>query len=251
MGNKLAKIEEASEFVALAPMTLDDDLFSPEEMKESMGKAPINLGDLERIKVPSGGGVAWEIINEEGEPDVVKSFDAVIVVAEDIRRFYKDKYDGSKVPPDCVSFDLINGIKGDDCPPEVTGICATCPKNQWGSAINDKGQPTKGKACQERKEMLLYREQDMLPVVLSAPSSSLKTLNPYIKTLPSKRLVFWGVVTRFALKKDKTSEGIEYSLIQPSVVRALTPDEVAAVRALREQFTPAMQETAASAPSDE
>lgn len=253
MAKESAIVPQTSNFVALAPVEnlASDGMFSPEELRQSVGTAPPSLGDLQKIKMPAGGSLAWELLDENGEEVAEKSFDAVIVAAQDTRVYYEKKYSGGNEPPSCVSLDMVHGIPDDEAPESITRECATCPMNQWGSAIDEAGNPTAGKACKERKQMLLFRPHDLMPVLLSAPTSSVKSVQSYIRRLPSQGTLYWGVVTRFTLSKQKNKGGIVYSQIECSPVRALTEEEVKAVRALRAQFVPAIETHIDETPDDE
>lgn len=227
--DKLAKVET---FVALAPGNLVDSPFSQEELTGSMGVEGFSPQDLEKIKVPAGGATVWEI---EATGEAEKSLDCIIIDAQDIRMFYEDGYNGESNPPDCMSLDLKTGVVGEDCPEEVTGNCATCPKSKWGSAVNDKGEPTAGQACKQRKVMLLVRPGDSLPFVLNAPSSSLKYIKKHFgRCVSAHGAPFWGVVSSLKLRKE--TKGVEHSVIDPEILRPLDIEEVEAVRALRERF---------------
>ena len=237
-----AKALIVSEFAVLAPTKRVSDKFTQDEIKESMGKAQPSISDLDKITVPAGGSTMWEILDENGEEDAVKSFDAIIIAAQDVRLFYASKYSGANEPPDCISIDMIHGMVGEDCPPDVTGECATCPKARWGSAVNDKGEPTDGKACGERKQMLLFRPNDLAPVLLSAPPSSLKIVQAYIKRLPATRdEVHWSCVTKFSLKKEKNAKGIVYSQVVCEFIRGFNDDERETARQLRAIYVPAVE----------
>lgn len=231
----------ASTFTALTPQSVNKGRLSPEELKASLGAATPSVSDLDKIKVPSGGGTMWEVLDENGKEVDVKSFEAVILAAQDIRIFYATKYSGGNEPPDCLSLDLVHGLVGEDCPPDVTGECATCPKSKWGTATNDKGELTKGKACQERKQMLLLREHDVIPVFLSVPPSSLKEVQAYISRLVPTGEAYYTVVTEFTLRKEKNDNGIAYSQVVCNNVRPLNDAEFEAVKALRLQWMPAVE----------
>ena len=83
---------------------------------------------FERIKIPSGGGVMFEIPGENPEePDTVKTFSAVILYQHSLNAYYQSEYQGGSNPPDCGSFD---GHHGEGTP---GGDCGTCPLNQYGS----------------------------------------------------------------------------------------------------------------------
>jgi hypothetical protein len=202
-----------------------------------MGAEGFGPGDLEKIKVPAGGSVNWEI---QGDP--VKHLDVVILAAQDIRVFYNKKYSGGNEAPDCMSLDCTTGVCGEDAPEEITGCCATCPKAEWGSAVDEDGNPSGGQACKQRKAMLVVQPHDSFPYVLNAPSSSLKNLKKYFGRLVSGQgRPFWSVVTRLVLAKTKSANGVPYSVIEPELIRVLDENEIEAVRELRENFAPALE----------
>ena len=61
---------------------------------------------FERIKIPAGGGLAYELPGENPEsPDTEKEFSAVILYHHPINTYYKEKFNGSSNPPDCSSID--------------------------------------------------------------------------------------------------------------------------------------------------
>ena len=124
---------------------------------------------FEKVKIPSGGGIVYEVPGADGEPDTVKDFKAVILYHHPLNCYYKTKYTGGSNPPDCGSFDGIAGI-GDP-----GGKCKTCPLNQYESA--DEG---KGKACKNRRRIYILREGDVFPMLLSLPTGSLKVFTKYI-----------------------------------------------------------------------
>ena len=65
---------------------------------------------FERIKIPSGGGIMFEIPGENpDEPETVKEFSAVILYQHSLNAYYKSEYQGGSNPPDCGSYDGHNG----------------------------------------------------------------------------------------------------------------------------------------------
>ena len=87
--------------------------------------------DAKHIKIPSGGGVMFEIPGENPEePDTVKTFSAVILYQHSLNAYYQSEYQGGSNPPDCGSFD---GHHGEGNP---GGSCDSCPLNQYGSGKN-------------------------------------------------------------------------------------------------------------------
>ena len=66
---------------------------------------------FERVKIPSGGGIMFEIPGENpDEPETVKEFSAVILYQHSLNAYYKSEYQGGSNPPDCCgSYDGHNG----------------------------------------------------------------------------------------------------------------------------------------------
>lgn len=168
---------------------------------------------FERIKIPSAGSTVFEFPGEDGEMEPVKEFSAVILYHHPLYAYYKSKYTGGNNPPDCGSFD---GVNGDGDP---GGECKRCPYNQFGSGENGS------KACKNRRRIFVMREGEIFPLLLSLPTGSLKEFTKYVKRLLSKGRKTNSVVTRFSLKKATNATGLAYSQAQFSIDRTLTPEE--------------------------
>jgi hypothetical protein len=201
-------------------------------------QADTDLGDLIReeldglnitfgkVKIPSGGGLNFELPGEDGEPDTVKEFSAVILLQHPLNAYYATAYKGGNQPPDCAAIDGRHGIKratGEVC------VCADCPHNQFDSGKNG------GKACQNRRRIYLLREGELFPMLLSLPTGSLQEFTRFMTSLVTKGRKSNSVVTRFALQKATNKGGIEFSRAKFSVDRALTPEEYAHIQRLTEQ----------------
>ena len=179
---------------------------------------------FERVKVPSGGGLMFEVPGEEGgDPEAVKEFSAVILHHHPLHAFYKAKYTGGNQPPDCASFD---GLTGEGDP---GGPCRKCPLNQFGSGENG------AKACKNRRRIYVLREGEIFPLLLSLPTGSLQEFTRYVKRLLSKGRKSNAVVTRFTLKKATNTTGLLYSQVQFAIDRPLTPEEHVLIEKLSEQ----------------
>jgi hypothetical protein len=83
--------------------------------------------------------------------------------------------------------------------------------------------------------VFLLREGEILPVILTIPSASLKEFTKYVTRLLQKGKKTNSVVTRFALKKAQNSTGITYSQVVCGVDRELAPDEQKCIAAMTEQ----------------
>lgn len=66
---------------------------------------------FDRVKLPAGGGTAFEIPSAESdESEMAKDITGVIVYNHPAYAYYRDKYTGGNNPPDCGSFDGVTGI---------------------------------------------------------------------------------------------------------------------------------------------
>lgn len=181
-------------------------------------------GGFDRVKIPSGGSTLFELPGDDpDEPEAVKEFSAVILYHHPVLQYYKEKYTGGSNPPDCGSFDGVNGVG------EPGGVCAKCALSQFGSGENN------GKACKNRRRLFLLREGEIFPLILSLPTGSLKEYSRYIKRLLSRGNKSNMVVTRFTLKKATNASGIAYSQAAFAVDRLLTTEEQALIGKLTEQ----------------
>lgn len=179
---------------------------------------------FDRIKIPAGGGTMFELPSENAdEPDAVREFSAVILYHHPLYTFYEGKYTGSNNPPDCLSMDGITGVG------TPGGICINCSNNKFGSGENGS------KACKNKHQIYLLRENEIFPMILSLPTSSNKEFSKYVKRLLSRGKKSGSVVTKFSLKKAVNKTGISYSQVQFAMDRVLTPDENKLVNKMAEQ----------------
>jgi len=215
-----------------------NEIVKKEENALAFGGA-VNLGEVfaeeldgltpsfERIKIPAGGGLAYEVPGEDPDsPDSVKEFKAVILYHHPINCYYEEEYTGGNNPPDCGSMDGKVGIEAE------TGMvksCADCEFNKFGSAKNG------GKACKQKRRIYLLREGEALPTILSLPTGSLGEFSKYVMRLLSKGKKTNGVVTKFTLKKAQNSGGINYSQAVFAVDRELTVEELKNVIPMSDQ----------------
>jgi hypothetical protein len=178
---------------------------------------------FDRIKIPAGGSTAFEIPDGDSEEvNMVKEIVGVILLHHPAYAYYKDKYTGGSNPPDCGSFDGVNGT-GDP-----GGACATCPLNQFGSG---EGQ---SKACKNRRMIYVLMEGGLFPMVLSLPTGSLKEFTKYLKRQLSKGRKLNQIVTKISLKKATNSSGIAFSQAVFTFDRVLNEEEKAAIVVMTE-----------------
>lgn len=173
---------------------------------------------FDRVKLPAGGGTAFEIPSAEGDDyEMAKDITGIIVYNHPAFAYYLEKYTGGNNPPDCGSFDGVTGIGNPG------GSCAACPYNRFGSG---DGQ---SKLCKNKRLLYILREGELFPITLSLPTGSLKSFTNYVKSQLSRGRKLNQVVTKITLKKASNASGIAFSQAVFAFERMLTADERAGV----------------------
>lgn len=198
------------------------------ELKEAVAEEMDGLGNLpfDRAKIPSGGGLAFELPGEtEDEPVMSTDITGVILYHHPMNSYWAEQYNGGNAQPDCSSIDGKQGIvreTGEICD------CSRCLHNQFGSS-------GAGKACKNIHRCYILQEGNPVPIILELPPTSLKYLRDYIgKRILLKGLRCYDAVTKITLKKEKSADGITYSRATFSFVRKLTDEQRAEAKAMVE-----------------
>ena len=162
-----------ADFIALE-LVKQSDADLPALVYDFLGGQPLQVKHLQKAIVSSGGGVAWKVQNGRGRPTMAEEIDGVIIDLRRIRGWHKVPYDQSSggTAPDCFSIDMVKDIgtfQGHDC--------LTCPMNQWGSSSRGSGN---GKACGERIRLFLLRQDDLFPMIVNVPPTSLAPVEQYL-----------------------------------------------------------------------
>jgi hypothetical protein len=206
---------------------------SPEDLREilmaNVGTAGMSDFDLDRLRVPAGGGLTWEVPGLAGtEP--AKSVEGVVVSWHDARAFWESGLEtsGGGAPPDCSSSD---GITGQGAP---GGACASCPQAQFGSAPPKEGKAARGQACKLSKLLFLVQPDTLLPLVVVGPPSSLRNLKCYMLRLSSQAIPIHGVVTALELEPATSRDGHRHSVIVPRFIGKLGAEVAQRMRAYGE-----------------
>lgn len=116
------------------------------------------------------------------------------------KTWYEKAYSGQAAdnsPPDCSSDDGVRPNPWISKPQHSD--CATCPKNQFGSATSRTGKPSK--ACNDSKRLFITKENDIdgTLYLLQTPVSSLKAMANYGRKLADMGVELWMPVTQLAM----------------------------------------------------
>lgn len=213
--------------------TIDLPLLVQREEALSVIQENLNgLGGIrfDKIRMPAGGGLTFEVADENGNVVPVQEIRGVIIGHFPFKAWWKklfeEKTEEDDKRPDCYSAD---GITGTGCPAE--GIpagqqCATCPKNAWGS--DRRGG--RGKDCNDKIRIYILREGEVFPVFMDLPATSHSNFKDYVKRLTNRLKHYYSVVTSIKLEKDRSVGGITYSKATFSKVADLSPTEKVAVK---------------------
>ena len=226
----MAKKNEVATVEGFNLVTVDPEAAAAarEEM-DGLGIVPYDF-----VKIPPGGVTAFEIPGEtEEETESAKELVGVILYHHPVNVFWADSFSGGGVAPDCSAND---GKKGVDRETGVITDCASCPKNQFGSA-------GRGKACKNIHRIYILRDGSPVPLILPLPPTSLTAMRNYIgKRIVARGLRSYDVVTKITLKKEKNSENIAYSKAVFEQVGVLSDEQraqaAAMAKVLKEQNVP-------------
>jgi len=179
----------------------------------NLGNRQLGLAILDRITVPPGGGVSWEVPTLTG-PKAVEAIEGIVIHKTDGRVFWKLGLDesGGNAPPDCYSTDLRIGI-GDP-----GGDCLACPYSQFGSARDGTG---KGQACKEQTLLFMLQKDKLSPILVSVPPTSSMPLQKFFLRMADSNLAYFKAVIALRLEKAKNAANITYSRMVPQMIEPL------------------------------
>lgn len=181
---------------------------------------------LDNVKVPSGGGITFEVPSDDpNNPNVEKALTGVVVYHNPLNSYWSKPFTGENEAPDCMS---INAKQGIDLATGECKNCLVCPLNKFG----DNGE---GKKCRNMHRLYILLQGATMPIVLNVPPSSLGAFKTYItKAVLLRGRKLNNVVTQITLKKAQSKTGITYSQLQFAKVGDLTPEQVAEFAPLAE-----------------
>ena len=196
-------------------------------LSENLGGQKLTGSDLERITVPSGGGTHWKIETLDGEK-MHKTIEGVVIHFHDRRKMYEKGLDeegsSGNAPPDCHSDDMLTGrgIPG--------GECVKCPYAEFGSDRKGVGQK-----CKTSRDLYIIRPDELLPIIVSAPITSIGPIKKLFLKLAGKSIKYKHVELSLALEETKNQAGIKFSRIVPSVKKRLSPDLIEKIESYSKQ----------------
>jgi hypothetical protein len=191
-------------------------------------------------------GQSMTLMREDGDGPR-GSVDLVIVKANAnlSKTWYEQGWDeNNNNPPDCAS---ANGIVPDaGVPKKQSNVCATCPKNAWGS--DPKGG--KGKACGDHRRMAVVPLKDLRnehfggPLLLRCPAASLQDMAAFDSRYKSLGYPYFTMGIKIAFDPAESYPKFTFAAIRP-----LSDAEGAIVMELRNSADVARVISEGSAPA--
>lgn len=197
---------------------------------------------LNRLRVPAGGGTSWEVPTLEGS-ESLREIDVLIAWAKgNEKAWYRESYEdsGGGSPPDCSSHDGITGfgnreltVDGDDAQSHSyrcgrPGQPGCCPWNEWGSKRGDR--ETNAKDCADLAFLFFFYGEARLPMFLVVPPTSVKAVLEYNIRLMNYGKAPDSVITRLSLERVDTRP--PYSTIKLTPVGTLSDEDASKARAM-------------------
>lgn len=222
-------------------------------LKDTLEGQDVTEFNLARVRMPSGGGLAWELPTLTGV-QAIQELQGVVVFYKNSRSYWEDAYSGGNEPPDCSANDAKHATKGEDgveIPATIDGetgklLCDTCAFSEWGSSDSGSGR---GQKCKMTRQLFLIVPERMLPVVVSLPPTSLKKASAYFLTLADYSRDYKRMITKISLEKASGKDVPDYSVANFTAGEELAPEVAAVVAeyadALRPHFEATRIETAA------
>jgi len=204
-------------------MTLDfslpvmmDSGFTAEDLAEDAFGMQINFP---RIKIPGGGGLAFEIPQGDAtQPLIAQTIQGVIVYHHPMNTYWAQGKDDKNAPPNCASHD---GLMGSGNPGVV---CKDCAHNQWGT-----GKEGIGKACKNGFSLYLLRSGEFLPVHIQLPPTSIKSFSDFITSFQARQRPAFASLVEIGLRKCTNGGGDDYSVATFKLIRDFADSELGSI----------------------
>lgn len=180
--------------------------------------------------MPGAGGKTWSVPTPNGDV-AISEIAAIIVAFQPCRAYWPGAYQGN-VPPACSSPDGKTGF-GDP-----GGDCRTCPHAQWGTAVDQQGNRTRGQACKSLIRIFLLTEGVVMPYLLALPPTSLKAYQAYLVKRTMVPESYRSVITRIGLEANTNEAGIKYSRATFEKVRGLDAESSERIERYAESVGP-------------
>ena len=209
-----------------------------EELKDQMEDLDPESGiACRKIKIPSGGGTAYEVQGEDDDDtEPMKTITGVVVFTHRLSGYWPSAYGSSNNPedklPTCASMDGKTGMVQLGATAGEVVTCETCPWNQYGTARDQAGNPSRGKACKNMRRLYILMDGNPNLYLLTVPPTSIKDVNNQL----AKIAPYANKVVTLSLEKAVNAGGTPFSKVVIKRTGVLPPAAAAIVTELRHQI---------------
>lgn len=197
-------------------------------LAENIGDDGLAIRDLVRVPMPAAGSTTWEVPNRlTGESDTTRELVVTLSYWQAARVYWIPTEDGSLTgePPDCSSPDGkvpipdgLYGPEGANSHLNPKGKCSTCPLSKFGTSQKGGGRAP---ACAERRLLFVNRAGDLLPMLVSAPPTSLDPLKAFMIELSMRYQAHYSsFVLGLSLTKQEKN-GQKFATLTPRLIGVL------------------------------
>lgn len=216
-------IAKNSNFIACKP---DGDFSLIELMEENnMAGEKFGFADLPKAKMPLGGATKFTIESITGE-ELAASIEGVLVFYGKAGVLWGSEQSKEGSKPVLKTEDLIDAVQVSDdfgdLDQAAIDECFThqdeagrnhydwrkLPYNQWGSGKNG------GKRCKEQRLLCILRKDDVAPVFLRVPPSSVTNVSSFLRKLmiQARKPIYQSIV-KLSLEAAENSQGTSYAKV--------------------------------------
>ena len=134
--------------------------------------------------------------------------DVRVLAAIGERTWYPDAFDADAVQvPSCYALD--SEAPHPEAPDPQAELCADCKWNKWGTAVNSRGEPSRGKACREGARIIVVPANVPLKsapmYTAKIPVTSLNTVSAFSSRCAQSQKLSGEFVTTLSVTEDKKS----------------------------------------------
>ena len=201
----------------------------------------IAVGDLIRIKTPSGGGRTWQYVNSDGVEVEEKAVHGLFVYYATLGQLWGSEEPTKGQRPVLTSYDMKTAVRtndalGDIDPEQLAAYRIGDRLYDW-EAMGKEGSPFGwgsgkggiGRRIKESRTLAILQPGEAWPVLLSVGGGSLSTICPFVKRL---KVAHFRCHVSLTLRKAVSKGGIDYSQIVPELIGTISREEGLVIKGL-------------------
>lgn len=228
---------DASNYLALSG---DADFREAMQANLATGET-VGVGDLIRVKTPSGGGRMWQYVNSDGAEVEEKTITGLFVFYAPLGQLWGTDEPTKGERPVLTSYDLQTAVRTNDnlgnIDPEQLAAFRVGDRTYDWLAMGREGSPFGwgsgkggvGRRIKESRTIAILQPGEAWPVLLSAGAGSLETVCPFVKRL---KVAHYRCIVSVSLRKATSKSGIDYSQIVMTLDGTISREEGAVIKTL-------------------